>query len=144
DTEIVGQTIFEQLEPKEVLSVRERIDEMMQTGEPAPVRDIHFHRADGEVLIGEVASIPATFDGAPAIISIIRDVGEQRRIQSQLFLADRLATVGTLAVGVAHEINNPLSWVMGNLGLLADEFDNQVRMREVPGHDQTLVEGSRA
>src|SRR5690606_3443280 len=42
------------------------------------------------------------------------------------------------------EINNPLSWVMGNLGLLADEFDNQVRMRELPGHDREAVAASRA
>jgi PAS domain S-box-containing protein len=142
-TDIVGKEIYEQVKVDELSAVRDRIDEMIQTGQPAPVRDIHFRRADGEFFIGEVASIPARFDGRPAIISIIRDVGEQRRIQSQLFLADRLATVGTLAVGVAHEINNPLSWVMGNLGLLADEFDNQVRMREQPGHDPVAVAASR-
>jgi PAS domain S-box-containing protein len=143
-TDIVGSEIFEQVKDDEVLAVRDRIESMFRSGQPAPVRDIHFRRADGEFLIGEVASIPAIFDGKPAIISIIRDVGEQRRIQSQLFLTDRLATVGTLAVGVAHEINNPLSWVMGNLGLLADEFDNQVRMREQPGHDPVAVAASRA
>jgi PAS domain S-box-containing protein len=143
-TNLVGRPIFEQLKPNDVLPVSERIDEMMRTGQPAPIRDIHFLRADGELLVGEVASIPAMFDGSPAIISIIRDVGEQRRFQSQLFLTDRLATVGTLVVGVAHEINNPLSWVMGNLGLLADEFDNQVRMREVPGHDREAVAASRS
>jgi PAS domain S-box-containing protein len=144
DTDLVGREIFDQVKDEEVHEVRERIQSMHRSGQPAPVRDIHFRRADGEFLIGEVASIPAIFDGKPAIISIIRDVGEQRRIQSQLFLADRLATVGTLAVGVAHEINNPLSWVMGNLGLLSDEFDNQVRMREQPGHNRAAVAASRA
>jgi PAS domain S-box-containing protein len=143
-TDLIGKEIYDQVKAEELPGVRERIEEMMRTGQPAPVRDVHFRRADGEYLVGEVASIPAIFDGRPAIISIIRDVGEQRRIQSQLFLADRLATVGTLAVGVAHEINNPLSWVMGNLGLLADEFDNQVRMREQPGHDPVAVAASRA
>ena len=144
DTDLVGREIFGQVKDDEVVAVRERIEAMMRNGEPAPVRDFHFRRADGEFLIGEVASIPAIFDGKPAVISIIRDVGEQRRIQSQLFLADRLATVGTLAVGVAHEINNPLSWVMGNLGLLADEFDKQVRMRDQPGHNPAAVAASRA
>lgn len=144
DTDLIGREIFDQVEEDYVPAVRERIESMIRTGQPAPVRDIHFRRANGELLVGEVASIPAIFDGKQAIISIIREVGEQRRIQSQLFLADRLATVGTLAVGVAHEINNPLSWVMGNLGLLADEFDNQVRMREQPGHNPTAVAASRA
>ena len=142
-TDLIGREIFDQIHPEQVALVRERIEAMVASGQPAPARDLHFVRADGATFVGEVASIPATFAGAPAIISIIRDVGEQRRLQSQLCLADRLATVGTLAVGVAHEINNPLSWVMGNLGLLADEFDAQVRLRERPGHDPSLVAASR-
>jgi signal transduction histidine kinase/CheY-like chemotaxis protein len=42
--------------------------------------------------------------------------------KGRLILADRMASVGTLASGVAHEINNPLAWVMGNLEFLADEL----------------------
>jgi signal transduction histidine kinase/ActR/RegA family two-component response regulator len=40
---------------------------------------------------------------------------ERRRLQHQLLLSDRLVSVGTLAAGVAHEINNPLAFVVGNL-----------------------------
>ena len=143
-SELVGTSIFDHVHEEEAPAIRGRTAQMLASGEPAPIRDIHFVRPDGEVFVGEVASIPATFDGEPAIISIVRDVSEQRRLQSQLFLADRLATVGTLAVGVAHEISNPLSWVVGNLGLLADEFDKQVRLRENPGYDQGVVADSRA
>ncbi|MFV8754794.1 PAS domain S-box protein [Nannocystaceae bacterium ST9] len=142
--ELMHTSIFERVHPDEYAAVRERINAMVASGRPATPLDIQFLRADGEVFIGEVASIPATFDGQAAIISIIRDVGEQRRLQSQLYLADRLATVGTLAVGVAHEINNPLSWVMGNLGLLADEFDRQVALREQDPIDPAAVVRSRA
>jgi PAS domain S-box-containing protein len=44
------------------------------------------------------------------------------RMQRQLILSDRLASVGMLAAGVAHEINNPLAYVMANLDLLAEEI----------------------
>ncbi|HET9597832.1 MAG TPA: ATP-binding protein [Anaeromyxobacteraceae bacterium] len=42
--------------------------------------------------------------------------------QQRLALADRLASIGTMAAGVAHEINNPLSYVLANVGYLAGEL----------------------
>jgi signal transduction histidine kinase len=41
--------------------------------------------------------------------------GERRRMQEQLLISDRMVSVGQLAAGVAHEINNPLAAVMANL-----------------------------
>jgi PAS domain S-box-containing protein len=48
-------------------------------------------------------------------VGIIEDVTERRELQARLAVADRMAALGTLAAGVAHEINNPLSYVVGNL-----------------------------
>ncbi|RKG81024.1 PAS domain S-box protein [Corallococcus sp. CA049B] len=77
---------------------------------------------DGRTRVVELASLPLRFDGQPAVVSIARDVTEQRQLQARLTLADRLASVGTLAAGIAHEINNPLAFVVSNLGFLSDEF----------------------
>lgn len=58
--------------------------------------------------------------GAPEIlgaVAVAQDVTEQRRLQSELDASRRLATIGTLAAAVAHEINNPLSSVIANLML---------------------------
>jgi signal transduction histidine kinase len=46
----------------------------------------------------------------------------RQKLQAQLVIADRMSAVGTLAAGVAHEINNPLSYVMSNLDLIAEEI----------------------
>jgi PAS domain S-box-containing protein len=46
----------------------------------------------------------------------------QKQLQRQLIFADRMASVGTLAAGAAHEINNPLAYAMANLDMLIEEI----------------------
>ena len=58
----------------------------------------------------------------PAIERELRDASlrvERSRMQEQLLISDRMASVGTLAAGVAHEINNPLACVVANVDLAA-------------------------
>ena len=55
------------------------------------------------------------------ILLIITDITEERDRQERLFLTDRLASVGEMASGVAHELNNPLTSVIGLSQLLVDE-----------------------
>jgi signal transduction histidine kinase len=62
---------------------------------------------------------------------------EQRRMREQLMINERLAAVGTLAAGIAHEINNPLSAILGNIAVLADDIARVLeplgRADELPG-----------
>ena len=53
---------------------------------------------------------------------LARDVTERSELFTRMAVADRMLSVGTLAAGVAHEINNPLAFVVSNLALLADEL----------------------
>lgn len=57
------------------------------------------------------------------------DVTEHKRLEQQLLLADRLASLGSLAAGVVHEVNNPLAFVMSNLHVLASQL---ARLAGVP------------
>ncbi|RYZ08224.1 MAG: response regulator [Myxococcales bacterium] len=56
-------------------------------------------------------------------VLVLHDVTEQRRRDEQLALTDRLSSLGTLVASVAHEINNPLSYTIGNLGLAVAELE---------------------
>jgi signal transduction histidine kinase len=49
---------------------------------------------------------------------------ERQDVESRLAFADRMASVGTLAAGVAHELNNPLMYVLSNLRLTREELDS--------------------
>ena len=53
-------------------------------------------------------------------LAIVRDVTQEREMESRLRVADRLMSLGTLASGVAHEINNPLSYVVANVDFVRE------------------------
>ncbi|HEX9052775.1 MAG TPA: ATP-binding protein [Anaeromyxobacter sp.] len=52
---------------------------------------------------------------ATRVVGTCTDVTERKRMQTRLEIADRMASIGTLAAGVAHELNNPLAYVLGNV-----------------------------
>jgi signal transduction histidine kinase len=52
---------------------------------------------------------------AASVSGTIVDVSDRKKLESQVELLDRLSSLGTLSAGVAHEINNPLAFVMSNL-----------------------------
>lgn len=57
------------------------------------------------------------------ITDAARRAAERQDLESRLVFADRMASVGTLAAGVAHELNNPLMYVLSNLRLTREEID---------------------
>ena len=84
-------------------------------GEAARVQEVRLVRKDGQEVVADLATLRVTFDGRPALATIARDFTERKQLQARLMLADRMASMGTLAAGIAHEMNNPLAYVIANL-----------------------------
>jgi two-component system, cell cycle sensor histidine kinase and response regulator CckA len=61
-------------------------------------------------------------DGAPLLQATVRDETELKQLHAMLSQQDRLASMGMLAAGVAHEINNPLAYVLHNVEALAEQL----------------------
>ncbi len=100
----------------------EDLDALLR-GEPrGPTCIVKLERQDGERLSVDVAEPKEiTFDGAPAVMLVARDVtASQEQLNARLLVTDRLSAAGTLAAGVAHEINNPLTYVALNVRELQD------------------------
>jgi two-component system cell cycle sensor histidine kinase/response regulator CckA len=72
----------------------------------------------------EESAAPIVGDGGSTVGAVIvfRDVGQQKKVQHQLELSERLASLGTMVASVAHEINNPLTLIIGNLHIALDEL----------------------
>lgn len=100
----------------------------------ARVRHLYLHPAESSVeefalqdgRIFEVFSGPMPCDGPTAGRAwFFRDVTERKRMESRLAVADRMASLGTLVAGVAHEVNNPLAYLMASLQFLQSALPDQ-------------------
>jgi len=58
------------------------------------------------------------------VLEVCRDVTERKRMESQMFQSYKLASLGKLVAGVAHEINNPNTFILGNLKIVQEAFED--------------------
>ena len=82
---------------------------------PTPAIELMLRHRDGNLLRGEYTAMHAVIESGVVVFLISRVVGPQLQAQLSIVEADRVALVGALAAGFAHEINNPLTSVVLNL-----------------------------
>ena len=86
-------------------------------------RELRMRAADGsEHTLELVLTNRLDHAALGVIVCNAGDVTHQKEMQARLQLSDRMASIGTLAAGVAHEINNPLAVIIGNLDLLTSKL----------------------
>ena len=122
--QLLGRDIRDLIHPDYREQFNEHTRVMLASWQPIPPREKQLLRRDGSVLWVEIATLPIDFDGEPAVLLFARDLSERKELAARLAQADRMASVGTLAAGVAHEINNPLAYVLGSMDLCARHVDS--------------------
>ena len=106
--EILGTRVVEWIHEGAVDVTLERIEASNRAGTALPPWECKMLRRRGGPVEAEARAIGVTFDGEPAILLVVRDIRERKRVERQLLVAERMASVGALAAGVAHEIKTPL------------------------------------
>jgi len=108
--QLTGTSVLDCVHPDD----RERLAaRLVATGRLPPVEG-RWLGCDGRVTHVEFISVGLEMDDGPVRVAIGRDLTERKRAEERLQRSDRLAALGTLAAGVAHELNNPLSFVLSN------------------------------
>jgi two-component system cell cycle sensor histidine kinase/response regulator CckA len=101
----------------------EAIDGNAAQSDSLPIGDTRLTTRTGKnIVVALSAGRQIRYEDAPAVLVAGSDVTEKEQMLAQLRLADRLASVGSLAAGIGHEINNPLSWMIGNLEYVCGEL----------------------
>ncbi len=130
--EIVGRTCYEKFYGRTSPCPGCRVAETFQQG-------LHTERMsrtaleDDGFIEWEISTFPI-YDERNNIIQTIlieQDVTDKRNLEANLIQSEKLAAVGELAAGVAHEINNPLTAIIANAQILA---------REVPPNNDDLID----
>ena len=79
-----------------------------------------FVRKDGNFISVEITSVRTVWKGMPASLVVVNDITQRKKMEEHLQLTDRLASIGEMSSGIAHEASNPLTNIIGIAELLLE------------------------
>lgn len=99
------------------------LNETLNTGKPSKATHVHFDRNNRKIFYA-ISCYPLWEDGRiVAAIEISRDITKEINLQKAMMLQEKMASIGRLSAGVAHEINNPLTTILTTAMLLQEDLD---------------------
>jgi signal transduction histidine kinase len=107
----------------------------VQDGEQVIPAEERFIRVDGSVVDVEIVAARFVDQEGAGIEVVVRDISERIQMQEQLKKAERLAELGTVASGMAHEIGTPMNVILGR----AEYLMNRVKEEPIKKGLQTIV-----
>ncbi|MFO7610949.1 MAG: PAS domain S-box protein [Clostridia bacterium] len=125
---LTGTPVFDRFHTAYHDIIRARIKELNDGKTAVPhIEEIHL-KMDGSPIYVDAAAVPFTYLGNDGAMAFIQDITEKKlleiknkEIQGHLYQQQKLEAIGTLASGVAHEINNPLNGIMNYSQIIIDD-----------------------
>ena len=119
ETDPVGQRAFKFISRGDHAGVLENLKETLGAGYSGVMEYSLLSRDGGEFPAELSTSVLRDERGSPVgFVALTRDITERKRREQQLLLTDRLASIGELVSGIVHELNNPLTGIVGFSQLL--------------------------
>jgi len=129
--ELIGKSFADLgIVPHEYLRKGMEILETSADRVPIGPNEFELIRKDGGRVSVEASGFPIEQEDRIEVIGIARDTTDRKRMEQQLQLTGRLAAVGELAAGVAHELNNPLASIQAYAQLLRERIDLEATAKD--------------
>lgn len=116
---IVGKEMLDFISARDVASGDSILHQFLQ--QKLECRgEIHVQPFDRSVRLVELMATSLEANEEKLLLLVMDDITERKHQQAQTIMRDKLATVGTMAAGFAHEINSPIAWVLANMSYLQE------------------------
>ena len=142
-SELIGRNVLDVIDEHYHELFRERHRAILEEGVDVPLATYKCRRLDGTVIDVETIAIPFMYRGKQATMGIALDVTEKKRAEAevksqreQLIRADKLASLGIVASGVAHEISNPNNFIMLNVSVLGRMWRDLIPILDLVRREQ--------
>jgi PAS domain S-box-containing protein len=123
--ELIGKTPFDLMPPEEARRISDIFQRalLLQTAFDS-VENVNLHK-NGSHVVMETSGVPifSVKDKFSGYRGIDRDITERKSLENKLRQAQKIESIGNLAGGVAHDFNNMLSIILGNLELIMEDLD---------------------
>jgi len=119
--QILHRPVLDFVHPKDREKVAARAARVRDQQQPVPLLEEQYLRLDGAVMDVEVTAMPFTFHHRRAAQVVVRDITETKKLESQILRLQRMESLGTLAGGIAHDLNNVLTPLMFSVEMLRDK-----------------------
>ncbi|MCP4150161.1 MAG: PAS domain S-box protein [bacterium] len=143
--EILGKKLFDFIAEDEVEALRNQL-ESRSRGQKSTY-NLTFLNAAGNAVYCLIKASPLFDDGGQikGSFAMIADITEQVRLQEMMIQSEKMLSVGGLAAGMAHEINNPLAGILQNMQVMKNRIKPEMaKNRRVAEECGVSVEGVRA
>ncbi|BAU11508.1 putative histidine kinase [Leptolyngbya sp. NIES-3755] len=160
-SELIGHAFADYIHPDDLAITYASVEQLLKTGERQTAIEFRSKRKDGSWYwaLSNTAAIKGSNGAVISILGIVRDISDRKadeealrrseaqlrqqaidlekalqdlqRTQAQLIHSEKMSSLGQLVAGIAHEINNPISFIYGNISHATTYFEDIAELLEL-------------